>query len=592
MDLSNQMKFNSLDEMEKIVIKTFINDQQMFSKCEPEVKLNYFEKNSFRVMFKILRNYYNTYSSIPDIDIMRQKLQEELGSGTNEELRDKLDSYIRIAETIYSENISDKKAYEDITLDFIYKKKTQESIESMTEILTKSGAENSNSELLAIEKFINDIRNGPAIIGTRNEPFNLADFETLPFIRKEAIGDDEGNLKVVRLFIEKMNDIMQYDGIPIGNLVLVSASPGSGKSTFLINQGLYSAKQGLKVCHIFLGDMSKFDGFIRYYSSYLDSIQEGKTDRINKIKSQIEEMNKLINEFKNKQMTGNVSQQDAEEAIQVNKNLKILEKELEDLEKQPCTSKEIVGLNEQQLVELIKNTSFSCNNCFENVDIYAYAVGELTIDQLREEIFSFQKLRNVHYDVIVIDYDRNLRSTIDNMYESNGDIYDKAKNLAEINRSVVFIASQPKPAYWNHELIPLEAAAESSRKQQIIDLMITLGRPKGNSLGARFLYIPKNRRGEENKNFKLKLNGNSGRMYQISDEEYNALKSQGMSSEFKEKDDDNFIEKQLKEREEFEKEAEETLKAQEELRNSLNDGEIISTDSANDIFRSLGYDMT
>lgn len=592
MSSSIPMKFNSLDEMEKIVIKTFINSQTIFSRCETEIKESYFEKDFFRRIFRILRNHYRKYSSLADLDIVKQKLQEELGSGTNDELKKKLELYIRMAETIYAERIVDIAPYEDTTIDFIYKKQCQNAIQGMTEILTKSTAETaaSNTELTAIEKFVNDIKNGPSIAGTRKEPFNLADFENISNIRKEALGEEQEQ-KIVKLFIERMNNIMQYNGVPIKNLVLVSAVPGGGKSTFLINQGLHSAKQGMKVCHMFLGDMTKFDGFTRYYSCYYDSMTKSRIERKLRLEEQLKKMKDVEKELETNKMNGTITKEDIEYLEKLKENMILLDKEINELSQEVPNSKSIVELNEQQLIELIKNTKFSCNNCLENIDVYEYAVGELTIDQLREEIFLFQKVKNIHYDVIIIDYDRNLKQTVDNMYEANGEIYDKAKNLAEVNNSVIFIASQPKPAYWDKELIPLEAAAESSRKQQVIDMMITLGRPKGNTSGIRFLYVPKNRRGEENKNFKLKMNGSSGYMFQITDEEYDELKKKGMSSDYKEHQE-SFIEKQLREKEEKAKENEEVLKAQEQLKASLNEGEIIGPDSAIDILSGLGYDMS
>lgn len=590
MESSIPMKFNSLDEMEKIVIKTFINDQGVFSRCEPEVKESYFEKDFFRRVFVILRNHYRQYSSLADLDIMKEKLQEELGSGTNEELKSKLELYIRMAETIYAERIVDIKPYEDITKDFIYKKKCKDAIQSMTNILTKSTAESPNSELTAIESFVNEIKNGTSFIASKKEPFNLADFNGIKEIRKEALGE-EGSPKIVKLFIERMNNIMQYNGIPIKNLVLVSASPGSGKSTFLINQGLYCAKNGLKVCHMFLGDMTRFDGFVRYYSCFYDSISDAKSERKFKIEEQLKKMNEMFNDLKEKEINGSINQEDKDYLNQLENNKLILENEVKKLSEPPLDSKAIVELNESQLKDLIEGTGFSCNNCFSNIDICEYAVGELTIDQLREEVFLYQKMKDVHYDVIIIDYDGNLRPTGDSMYESGGEIYNKAKNLAEVNNSVVFIASQPKREFWDKELIPLEAAAESSKKQQVIDMMITLGRPKGNTSGIRFLYVPKNRRGEENKNFKIKMNGNSAYMYQISDEEYNKYKKEGMSSDYKEHQE-SFIERQLREKEEKSKQIEEGLKAQEELRKSLNPGELTSIEDATDLFKNLGYNMS
>lgn len=47
-------------------------------------------------------------------------------------------------------------------------------------------------------------------------------------------------------------------------LYVISAPPGRGKSTMLVNIGAYAALQGKDVVHIFVGDNSESDGVLRY----------------------------------------------------------------------------------------------------------------------------------------------------------------------------------------------------------------------------------------------------------------------------------------------------------------------------------------
>ena len=61
----------------------------------------------------------------------------------------------------------------------------------------------------------------------------------------------------------------------------------------------------------------------------------------------------------------------------------------------------------------------------------------------------------------------------------------------------------------------------------IIDLLITVGRPEGCNTGIRKIFIPKNRRGKENEILHAKMNGETGFMYEISQDDYNTLKKQG-----------------------------------------------------------------
>jgi hypothetical protein len=109
------------------------------------------------------------------------------------------------------------------------------------------------------------------------------------------------------------------------------------------------------------------------------------------------------------------------------------------------------------------------------------------------------------------------------MYESGGNVYNRIALFAVTNKSVLFILAQPKPSYWDKEVIPLEAAAESSKKQKIIDLMLTLGSPsKTSSIGM--LNIAKNRRGEDGRKICIHKNGANARMTHITADEYESIK--------------------------------------------------------------------
>ena len=302
----------------------------------------------------------------------------------------------------------------------------------------------------------------------------------------------------------------------------------SGKSTFLINQGLCSAAQGLKVAHCFIGDMEYLDGLIRYYTCYTET-ENSKIMIANKL---LEKEIKLRKRALKKYKEGTEQYMFNERIIiekenQLKQNQQIDEQlEREGKKKVILTSRQMAQFTEEELYKLL-STDEKFMKIAKNVDIYKYASSEITMDALKEELYTQQKQKGIHYDVIIVDYDGNLKQPADSMYESGGIIYDQAKNLAQVNHSVVFMASQPKQSFWRNELIPIEACAESSKKQMVIDMLITIGRPEGVNTGIRKIYVPKNRRGKENEIFHAKLNGETGFMYEIFQDEYDALKKQG-----------------------------------------------------------------
>ena len=129
----------------------------------------------------------------------------------------------------------------------------------------------------------------------------------------------------------------------------------------------------------------------------------------------------------------------------------------------------------------------------EKIDLIAVPSRKLSSKQLISYINSCGK----RYDVVIVDYDSNFDQPSESMYDSGGAIYDDMTEIArpegEANR-LVMIASQCKTMYWESEIIPEDGLAESSRKQHIIDMMITLG--KADAIQpCGILNIAKNRRG-------------------------------------------------------------------------------------------------
>ena len=130
-------------------------------------------------------------------------------------------------------------------------------------------------------------------------------------------------------------------------------------------------------------------------------------------------------------------------------------------------------------------------NQFSNLRARAYPPMEFDIQQLMSKCEGLYE--EFPYDLLIIDYDSNIKETLDNMYKEGGVTYAKMKTHAK-GRCAVLVASQPKQQYWQDEVLPLESASESSKKQHAVDIMITLGRnQKCPKIGS--LHLPAVRRG-------------------------------------------------------------------------------------------------
>lgn len=72
--------------------------------------------------------------------------------------------------------------------------------------------------------------------------------------------------KIIRSHYNLVNESSLYGGYKYGDLVMVTAAPGCGKSTGMIDDSACAIAQGFQSCHVFLGDMSEYDAFVKYLS--------------------------------------------------------------------------------------------------------------------------------------------------------------------------------------------------------------------------------------------------------------------------------------------------------------------------------------
>lgn len=233
----------------------------------------------------------------------------------------------------------------------------------------------------------------------------------------------------------------------------------TGKSMFLINEGVSAAKQGFDVLHIFIGDMVEYDGFIRYLSCISGTPQ-----------------NSLV----------------------------------------------MMPIDKQQSIVKLCNEQY--NDIFNRLYILAYPSLSITVDNMIEDINKFEKSLNKDFGMIIVDYPDNLILEGNSLYTDGGTLYSSLERLSRLTKSVVLVASQPQKSYWNHSIIPLEAASESSKKQMAVDIMLTMNTE---SRGANFgtMLLAKARKGEVGKIFRFKTEYAKCGIEEIDEGTYNAFKA-------------------------------------------------------------------
>src|SRR5690606_8984781 len=92
------------------------------------------------------------------------------------------------------------------------------------------------------------------------------DFSDPQMILEARNADFPAGGVVIKSHFSLVNKSSSIKGYKYGDLVAVVAKPGVGKSTGMVDEGAYAIQQGFRVCHLFLGDMSEYDGFVKYMS--------------------------------------------------------------------------------------------------------------------------------------------------------------------------------------------------------------------------------------------------------------------------------------------------------------------------------------
>lgn len=188
------------------------------------------------------------------------------------------------------------------------------------------------------------------------------------------------------------------------------------------------------------------------------------------------------------------------------------------------SQQDIINMGTEKQTELVKK--YNMQKYFSSIVTSSYAAGSKTVEEIEQEVYRLQGEYRMHFDMILVDYADNLIAANDMMYKSGGHIYNRLSLLGYKNNSVIIVGSQPKVTYWSDEILPQESAAESSQKQHVIDVMITMGLSRKDSkIGS--LHLPKVRRGRKGTIIRMRTEYEIARINEITEQEYLTMKAKG-----------------------------------------------------------------
>lgn len=199
-----------------------------------------------------------------------------------------------------------------------------------------------------------------------------------------------------------------------------------------------------------------------------------------------------------------------------------------DFMSRPCS----IALN-KPMMSVVDNLVENYNSMLSkypymtNFDVDFESPGTISVSDWIEKL-KHSNLLDTH-DVFVVDYDTNFKSDKDNIYMKGDEIYTSLVLLAKTYHKIVIVVAQPKQENWDSRKggpMGLNALAESSRKQQHVDMMITLSPDYGASNSCNvmgILTVNKNRRGNTGHTYYLREP--TGRFSELSTTLYTAAKA-------------------------------------------------------------------
>lgn len=227
---STQYEFE--DNIQKSIVYLCKSSEDFLIQCLPMIKFEYFENSTYQNIFKIIQSHFLEYKEIPsDAQIVEEvksilKKGELLG-----EYRSELESINSISITAFSdteyylskvEEFAKQQSFSEAVIEslpFIEKGKFEVAYERIRQALTVGRKVN-----LGIDYF-----------GTVRERYSEEGLRRSEF--KTVFPSYDGHLG---------------GGLARGELSLVIAPPGVGKSIYLANQAVKSVKQGYNVLYVSL----------------------------------------------------------------------------------------------------------------------------------------------------------------------------------------------------------------------------------------------------------------------------------------------------------------------------------------------------
>lgn len=248
-----------MNSMDDLVLAAFLREDDFYSKYGSVVDDSMFEETPHKICINAYIEYVKRYSRRPSPEEMTLEVQRYCRRFSfNSDIESQAQVVVvRCFDLTYNIDY-----VRDSFIRFATKNKLTSTILSAAKIIHDKGDEltekdyskiqDSMTEALSIKArdvsgvFLDEVAEDPAKYFKDHSRFDTT--------------------RVVRTGIRSFDRAHIAGGPVPGELYVVSAPPGKGKSTFLVNVGTSALMQGLDTVHIFIGDNTEADGILRYCS--------------------------------------------------------------------------------------------------------------------------------------------------------------------------------------------------------------------------------------------------------------------------------------------------------------------------------------
>lgn len=243
--------------MHDIILAAFLRETSFHSQYASVVDDSMFDSSSHKICINVYLDYIKKYNNMPSEEEMLAELPRYCQKyGMDASIKQQsIETLIRC----YKMNYSVEYARENF-IKFATVNKLTSSVINAAKIIKNKGEDLSERDYERIQEEIEAALTIKAR-DTEGVLFSEVADDPLNFIQTQNRYD---KTLVVKTGIPSFDNAHLAGGPLPGEMYVISAPPGRGKSTVLVNIGANAIVSGKDVIHIFVGDNTEADGVLRY----------------------------------------------------------------------------------------------------------------------------------------------------------------------------------------------------------------------------------------------------------------------------------------------------------------------------------------